>query len=649
MKTRREFVPVPRGPHVNDHERYNYARMRQDYEHQNLRGAGEPRLFYNPPADSWDEGEEACEFARQKGFPLDPWQEWDLKNAMATVGGQGRWAAFEHGLIISRQNGKNAIAEVRELAGLYLLREPLIIHTAHEFKASVEQFRRLRAKIEDDDWMRKRIKSITTSHGDEAIELLPEPTLIIGPGSKLVKQKVAPRLRFLARSGGSGRSFTCHLLVWDEAMILTKEQVGAALPTLSAVANPQVWYMGSAGNELSVQLAQIRARGVKGDALRRAGKPYLDETGEPVSLSFTEYSIDHCHEYCRPTCPEHADTTMCGYHCVQRCTDHDDPEDPVSWARANPGLGTRISIQHIRREMASMAPNGVVVSPADVFARERLGVGRWPADENGWAVISQASWEAIADPDSPRAKAPFAIAADVSPDQSQAAIAIVGRRPDRKIVAEIAEGHHRAGTNWVVGELVRLQKLLSSYGMSEKGRAESRRVSMKRRAIAQLLDDPALHPLRREKLLAELDQLSIPSTAPCAVVIDKSGPAGVLLNDAQNAGLEVTCPNTNEAAQAFELFYTAVNERTLVHLGEEWQPDLHAAVAGAARREVGDSGFAWARRDSAVDITPLVACTLGVWGLSKFGAKRYDVVRSVSPAHDWSTREQTFVPVFEQW
>lgn len=582
------LIPVPRGPHVREIDKWNAVRYRDDYLAGKLCGAQDPRLWYSSPADDWTEGVEACEFADQKGWPLDPWQEWCLKQSMGTVAGL-KWSAFEVGLIVSRQNGKNQIAEIRELAGLFLINEALIIHTAHEFKASVEQFRRLRAKIEDDDWMRKQVKTITTSHGDEAIELLPRPTLIMGSGSKMVKRSVAPRLRFLARSGGSGRSFTCNLLVWDEAMILTKEQVGAAMPTLSAVPNPQLWYMGSAGNEASVQLAQIRSRGVKGDAKRRAGLPYTDEAGQPISLFYAEYSIDYCNEYCVLICPDHPDTTECLYSCSAKCYQHDDPEDPVSWARANPGLGNRISIQHVRREMASMAPNGVVTSPADVFARERLGVGRWPADEDGWAVISEAAWDSCADEDSPRPLAPFCIAVDVTPNQEQSSIAIVGRRADGKLVVEIAEGHHRAGTAWVIPELVRLQR--------------------------------------------ELSKIS-PRNKPCAVIIDKSGPAGMLMNDAVNKSLAITNPNTNEAGQAFETFYTGIQDQQIVHLGEEINPDLRSAVAGAARREIGDGGYAWARRDSAVDISPLVACTLAVWGHGKFASNRYDVLKSISPAHD---------------
>jgi hypothetical protein len=53
----------------------------------------------------------------------------------------GKWAAFEVGLNVARQNGKGSILEARELAGLFLLGERLIIHSAHEFATSLEAFR----------------------------------------------------------------------------------------------------------------------------------------------------------------------------------------------------------------------------------------------------------------------------------------------------------------------------------------------------------------------------------------------------------------------------------------------------------------------------------------------------------------------------
>ena len=63
-------------------------------------------------------------------------------------------------------------------------------------------------------------------------------------------------------------------------------------------------------------------------------------------------------------------------------------------------------------------------------------------------------------------------------------------------------------------------------------------------------------------------------------------------------------------AQACGQFFDAVSAGTVRHLG---QPGLTAAVAGAASRPLADA-WAWARRNAATDISPLVAVTLAAWG-----------------------------------
>ena len=42
------------------------------------------------------------------------------------------------------------------------------------------------------------------------------------------------------------------------------------------------------------------------------------------------------------------------------------------------------------------------------------------------------------------------------------------------------------------------------------------------------------------------------------------------------------------------------------------EPALMAAVGGASRRTVGD-GWKWSRKDSTVDVSPLVAATYAHW------------------------------------
>jgi hypothetical protein len=57
-----------------------------------------------------------------------------------------------------------------------------------------------------------------------------------------------------------------------------------------------------------------------------------------------------------------------------------------------------------------------------------------------------------------------------------------------------------------------------------------------------------------------------------------------------------------------------VEQERLRHLGT---PEMAAAVGGAAKRPLGDA-WAWSRKNSTVDITPLVASTLALWGVDDY-------------------------------
>src|SRR4051812_40865994 len=159
---------------------------------------------------------------------LDDWQRHILSVALGERS-DGKWAAFEVGLIVGRQNGKGAVLEARELAGLFLFGEDLILHSAHEFKTAQEAFRRLLALVQSTSDLDRRVMRVRTSHGEEGIEL-----------------KGGQRLRFVARSTGSGRGFSGHTLILEEAYNRSPEALAALLPTMAARPNPQLWYTSSA-------------------------------------------------------------------------------------------------------------------------------------------------------------------------------------------------------------------------------------------------------------------------------------------------------------------------------------------------------------------------------------------------------------------
>ncbi len=457
-----------------------------------------PRICHFPESHS-SAGAEAVDLSAMAGLFLDPWQAFVLEHSLAERP-DGKWAAFEVGVCVPRQNGKGAILEARELAGLFLLGEPLIIHSAHQFDTSLEAFRRLLGLIEETPELSRRIKRVSRSHGEEGI------TLTNGQ-----------RVRFRTRTKGGGRGFSCSCLILDEAMILPDSSHGALLPTLSAQPNPQVWYTGSAVDQLvhqdGVVWARVRERGIAGD--------------DP-SLAYFEWSAMDAPD------PSHLAPEV--------------TVDRDAWATANPGLGIRILPEHVEHERRSMDPRG--------FAVERLGVGDWPStDPYGDSVIDLAQWRLLTDGASAMLD-PVCFAFDVTPERASSSIAAAGLRRDGLIHVEVID--RRPGTGWLADRV------------------------------------------------AELCQRHEPS----AVLCDSASPAASLVEEMKAAGVNVRPLPATENVKACGHLYDLVEQTRLRHRGTD---DLESAILGAARRPLVDA-WAWSRKSSRVDISPLVAVTLAAWG-----------------------------------
>jgi phage terminase large subunit-like protein len=461
-----------------------------------------PTVCSFPQDASTDVGRDAVMLAASAGLVLDPWQEFVIENALGTRE-DGKWAAFEVWVNVPRQNGKGGILEARALAGLFLLEERYIIWSAHNFDTSKESFGRLESLIRETPALNSQVAKYRHSHGEEGIEL-----------------KNGARIRFRTRTTGGGRGFTADCVILDEAMFLNETFHWALLPTLSArsvTGNPQVWYTGSAADELVHQHAVVWAR------VRERGM-----VGNDPALAYFEWSA-HSEEVVKPE-----DVTL------------EMLDDEGLWAAANPALGIRISNEHVGHELRSMDSRG--------FAVERLGVGAWPrTDGLVESVISIEDWIALKQDDS-KLGDEFCIAFDVSPDRTKAAIAAAGRNQDGVLHVEIAE--YLKGTGDVI------QRLL------------------------------------------EIDAEHYPDEIVCAA----QSPAESLLEEAKEAGLKIRVVAISEHAQACGQLVDLVTDKELVHLGSA---ELATAVRGARTRPLGDA-WAWSRKNSAVDISPLVAATLAL-------------------------------------
>jgi hypothetical protein len=375
------------------------------------RSVVEPRVCNYPPY-RYSAGDDAVDLALAAGLDDDPWEWFILRHALGERD-DGKWAAFEVAVIVSRQNGKGGILEARELAGLFQFGEKLILHSAHEYRTAMEAFRRivtclgnLGRRINDNlfDIGGVPVKVINTN-GEEGIERL----------------DTGQRLKFIARSKNAGRGFTADCLVWDEAYALTEDQVDAQMPTLSARANAQIWYTSSPPLDAvsGAQLFRVRRRGLAADP----------------ALAYFDYGADGCLD---------ALSTV-------------DLDDRRLWRAANPAFGYRITEEAIERERAAMSDQG--------FARERLGI--WPPDlSQGYQVIPADDWTAAEDRGS-QVLMPVALAAAVSLDRSRAAIVACGRRADGKLHVEITSEEfaggevlldNRPGGPWVVPRLAAIAK-----------------------------------------------------------------------------------------------------------------------------------------------------------------------------------------------
>jgi len=348
-------------------------------------GSQLPRVASLPNA-AGDSGSEAVDLAGIAGLNLDPWQQWCLTNSLS---GDGRWSAFEVALIVARQNGKGSILEARQIYGLFVLGERLQVHTAHEFKTCYEHFLRVVALIEGCPHLAAQVLRVRRGAGEQAIEL-----------------KNGCRLRFLARSSGSGRGMSGDVVYLDEAFALTPQVMGALLPTLSARENPQIWYTSSAPLPHSTVLHQVVKRGRDGGSDR---------------LMYAEWSND---------------------------VDDADPDDVDAWYRANPALGIRITEEFVRAELDAMR------EMPEEFARERLGVVFPLLSDRQTVKLPADAWaESVTDSPPEPVPGQITIAYDVSLDGGWGSIAIAAADLTAPYV-ELVE--HREGSGWLAGRLVEL-------------------------------------------------------------------------------------------------------------------------------------------------------------------------------------------------
>jgi len=228
------------------------------------------------------------------------------------------------------------------------------------------------------------------------------------------------------------------------------------------------------------------------------------------------------------------------------------------------------------------------------FAVERLGIGKYP-DITGTAnrVISGEAWTALADPSS-RIESAHCFAFDVDPGQAWATLSAAGVRSDGLYHVMVVE--HAKGIGWLIA--------------ASKGWLE-------RYPEARLIVDPRIDLANLLKELSEAGIQPVPTTA-------------------------------HDYKDACGGFLQAVVDKRLRYMPP--QPELDAAVAGATTKPLLDA-WKWSRKSDAL-ITPLVSCTLALWGARTQSAPQVwdldEMIKAKQAAKEAAAQEQEPEPEPEQ-
>ena len=346
-----------------------------------------PRVHVAPKATDGF-GDLAGILAADYELKPDPWQQIVLDDWLAVS--RGKWASLTCGLAVPRQNGKNAVIEIRELFGM-IGRGEKILHTAHEIKTARKAFKRLQYFFgtQKDDPAAKfpeliaLVTEVRNTNGQEAIYL-----------------KNGGSVEVVARSKNSGRGFTVDVLVMDEAQEMSEEDLEALMPTTSAApkGDPQWIFTGTPPGPLA-----------NGEIFTRVRTEAL--SGSSKRLSWHEWSAEPGANL----------------------------DDRDAWRLVNPALLTgRLQFEVIEGERARFSDEG--------FGRERLGI--WAEDVGASDAFGLAQWLPSESDVVPTGAPVFfvTIAAEMRSATIAAATIEAG-------VPHVELADHRSGTSWLTERL----------------------------------------------------------------------------------------------------------------------------------------------------------------------------------------------------
>jgi phage terminase large subunit-like protein len=376
-----------------------------------------PRLSRSPRLAVATAGDDAIAWAESIGwdahegrgfYKLDDWQKWCIRGILSEDA-NARLCAFVAVLLVPRQNGKNVVLEVVELYAFFVLELRYILHSAHLAETSADHMARLWEAIESDEDLSQRCRRVVANGKERIYRIDRDPE---------TGQRKNCTIRFRTRSKKVGRGGSPQMIVFDEALYLTDEQIQAMLPSLAAQSarpdRPILIYTSSAPVEDSAVLHRIR-------------KAILD--GEMPDAWLAEWSTE---------LPADVADLM---DAVRQIVD-----DEAALIASNPGMPYRLDPDWVRStERPQMSP--------EAYAVERLGVVFEPQGDHA-SPIDPETWKRSAMESKITSHDRWSIS--VADDYRWSSIGIAGLNADGKYHLECVD--RRVGTEWAIERAVEIWK-----------------------------------------------------------------------------------------------------------------------------------------------------------------------------------------------
>jgi phage terminase large subunit-like protein len=239
-----------------------------------------------------------------------PWQQFVLDDAL-TLDEFNNFVRSTCGVLVARQNGKTMLMRMRILAGLYIFGEASIIAMAQNRQLALETFKQVVDLAESLSWMRKRIKRVSRTNGQEQLEVYCHHY----PNDCNTKCARIRKYGIRAATSEGPRGATANLLYVDELREIKQEAWTAATP-LTRATSGQTWITSNAGDGNSTVLNELRARALLMESPR---------------IGWFEWSAE-------PNAELH---------------------DVEAWQAANPAMGRTITYEALRDAAARDTPDAI--------------------------------------------------------------------------------------------------------------------------------------------------------------------------------------------------------------------------------------------------------------------------------------------------